>query len=61
MKFHYELSSKAYVKGEITIEAPTRRAADAKLRKCIGDVIWEYDGLDEDDSEVAIHGVTEGK
>lgn len=58
MKFHYGLAAKAHVKGAITIEAPTRSAADAKLRKRIGDVVWEYDGLAEDDDEVEIYEVT---
>lgn len=57
-KFRVEVSTRAWVKGVVTVEATSKEEVQKKaIDPEMIDVVWEYDGIDED-SEITA-GYTE--
>lgn len=55
--YHLELRGTAAVKGSVSVSATDDKDAVKKMRKNLGDVVWEYDGVDEDSVEITNTGV----
>lgn len=47
-KFRVEVSTRAWVKGVVTVEATSKKEVQKKaIDPEMIDVVWEYDGIDE--------------
>lgn len=51
-RHHLALRGTAVVKGHLTVLATDDEDAVKKMRENLGDVVWDYDGVDEDSVEV---------
>mgnify|MGYP000894082857 CR=1 FL=1 len=52
MKYRVDMSGLAPMRGSIEVEAETEKEAAAKAVASSGDVLWDYNGMDDETIEV---------
>lgn len=52
MKYRVDMAGLALMRGNIEVEAETKEEAAAKAVASSGDVLWDYNGMDDETIEV---------
>lgn len=52
MKYRVDMSGLALMRGSIEVEAETEKEAATKAVASSGDVLWDYNGMDDETIEV---------